>query len=70
MDSDAYDIRIIIEININYIPLFIYLSYIHSSIQNNNHYHGIYRNRVEMFIVCSLKAILTYKYWVFQIENL
>ena len=45
------------------------LSYIHSSIRNNDHYHGIYQNRVEMVIVYSLKVILTYNSSEFRIET-
>ena len=57
-----------LEIHIYYSPSIINLSYINSSIQNNKHYHGIYQNRVEMVIVCSLKVILTYNSWEFRIE--
>ena len=58
-----------LEIHINYSPSIIHISYIHSSIWNNKHYHGIYQNRVEMVIVCSLKVILTYKSLEFWVET-
>ena len=32
------------------------------------HYHSIYQNGVEVVIVCSLKVILTYKSWEFQLK--
>ena len=59
-----------LEIHINYSPSIIHLSEINSSIRNNKHYHGIYQNRVEMVIVCSLKIILTYDSWEFRLETL
>ena len=58
----------IVAIHINYIPLIIHFLDIHFSIRNNKHHHGIYQNRVEMVIVCSLQVILTYKYWEFRLE--
>ena len=70
MASNYYIMNMRLEIKINYSPYIIHLSYMHSSIQNNKHYHGLYQNRVEMTIVCSLKVILTYKYLVFRLENL
>ena len=69
MDSNDKLMNIILEININYNPPIIHLSYIHSSIRNSKHYHGIYQNRVEMVIVCSLKVILTYNSWEFLLDT-
>ena len=66
--SNASVMKMRLEININYIPYIINLSDIHSSIQNNKHYHGIYQNRVEMVIVCSLKVILTYNIGNFELK--
>ena len=56
-------------ININYSSIIIHLSKRHSSIRNNQYYHGIYQNRMEMVIVCSLKINLTYNSWLFQLET-
>ena len=58
-----------LEVHTNYSPYIIHLSEIHSFIQNNKHYHGIYQNKVEMVIVCSLKVILTYNSWEFWLET-
>ena len=41
MASNAQVMNMILEIHINYIPFIIHLLYIHSSIRNNDHYHGI-----------------------------
>ena len=69
MDSNAYVMNMRLEININFSPSIIHLTDMHSFILNNKHYHGIYQNRVEMVIVCSLKVILTYNSWEFQLET-
>ena len=68
MASNALVLNIRLEIHINDSPFIIHLLEIHSSILNNRHYLNIYQNRVEMVTVCSLKVILTYKYWVFRLE--
>ena len=57
-------------IHINDSPSIIHLLERHSSIQNNQHYHGIYQYIVEMVIVRSLEINLTYNSWVFWLETL
>ena len=55
---------------INYIPLIINISDMHSSIRNNQHYHGIHQYSEEMVIVFSLIVTFTKNPLIFRPENL
>ena len=59
-----------IEIKSNYSPFMINISYIHSSIRNNQHYQCIHQYSGEMVIICSLIVTFTYNPLIFRPDNL